>query len=127
MTSWGGARPPYAELEWIGNAKRELLEFPRPVIHRIGNALEQLQRGASPRLEARPMQSIGSGVFELKDADERGWYRVIYLAVVDEVIYVLHCFEKSGRKTDRRNLETAKTRLSVAKRRIQERRHDATQ
>lgn len=60
----------------------------------------------------RPMPSIGPKVFELKDGDEATWYRLIYLAEIGNVIYVLHCFEKEGTKTPRKDLKTAKKRLS---------------
>lgn len=30
--------------------------------------------------QTRNMSSIGAGVYELKEADERAWYRVIYLS-----------------------------------------------
>ena len=70
------------------------------------------------------MHSIGSGVYELKDADERAWYRVIYWSI-DNEIYVLHCFEKRSRKTDRRDLRIAEERLSKVLGRIKERKKDA--
>ena len=66
------------------------------------------------------MKSIGPGVYELKDADERTWYRVIYLAKIRNVIHVLHCFEKDSRKTDRRDIETAKRRLKAVQQRVHE-------
>jgi len=50
------------------------------------------------------MRSIGPGVFELHDQDERAWYRVIYLSRVRDVIHVLYCFEKRTRQTPRRKL-----------------------
>lgn len=59
------------------------------------------------------MGSIGKGVWELKDSDERTWYRVIYLARIENKIHVLHCFEKSSRKTDRRDIEVARGRLQA--------------
>lgn len=68
------------------------------------------------------MSSIGPGVYELKEADERTWYRAIYLSKVGNVIYVLHCFEKDSRKTDRRDLEVASQRLKLVRKRIQEQR-----
>lgn len=71
------------------------------------------------------MESIGPGVYELKEADERTWYRVIYLSKIDDVIYVLHCFQKQSRKTDRRDLMIAKERLSRVQRRIEEQRRNA--
>jgi len=60
----------------------------------------------------RPMSSIGPKVYELKDGDEKAWYRLIYLSEINNVIYVLHCFEKQGSRTPRRDLKTAKKRLS---------------
>jgi phage-related protein len=66
------------------------------------------------------MQSIGAGVFELKEADERTWYRTIYLSKVGNAIYVLHCFEKDSRKTDRRDIEVARNRLKIVGQRLQE-------
>jgi phage-related protein len=57
------------------------------------------------------LESVGKNVWELKTADERIWYRVIYLTRIGDALYVLHAFEKSSRKTDRRDLEIAKSRL----------------
>ena len=68
------------------------------------------------------MASIGAGVFELKEADERTWYRTIYLSRAGNVIHVLHCFEKDSRKTDRRDIEVAKSRLKNVKQRLVEQR-----
>lgn len=61
------------------------------------------------------MTSVGPGVFELKDQDERTWYRVMYLAQVMGVIYVLHCFEKDTNRTSKQDLETAEKRLKEVK------------
>jgi phage-related protein len=58
------------------------------------------------------MSSVGKGVWELKEADARSWYRVMYLTRVENVIHILHCFEKDSRKTDRRDIEAARTRLA---------------
>lgn len=60
----------------------------------------------------RPMPSIGRKVYELKDGDEKTWYRLIYQSEIDNVIYVLHCFEKQGARTPKNELKTAKKRLS---------------
>ena len=78
-----------------------------------------LQRGKQPA-NSKPMTSIGSGVFELKEADERAWYRVIYLAKIEDTVYVLHSFEKQSAKTSRNDLETAEIRLKRVLMRIRE-------
>jgi phage-related protein len=71
------------------------------------------------------MQSIGQGVFELKAADDAAWYRIIYLARIEDTIYVLDSFIKKSRKTEKNDLNRARTRLSQVRRRIQEERSDA--
>jgi len=71
------------------------------------------------------MQSIGKGVFELKDSDDKTWYRLIYLARINDVIYVLDCFEKDTAKTEKKDLKRAKTQLSNVKRRLMEERKNA--
>jgi phage-related protein len=64
-------------------------------------------------------------VFELRDQDERAWYRVVYLSRINDVIYVLHCFEKESREMPRKNSERAKQRLKAVKARLaEEKRHE---
>lgn len=120
----GGVRKPTthkpAEIHWEGDSREVLTGFPAPIRADLGFSLWQLQQGEMPASAARRMESVGSGVWELKEQDDRKWYRVIYLATIDHVIYVLHCFEKQSRKTDRRDLETAKERLARVRQRLQQ-------
>jgi phage-related protein len=109
-----------AEVHFEGDSLEVLSAFPSEVKQSLGFALRQLQLGQEPTCQTRSMSSIGRGVFELKEADERTWYRAIYLSKVENVIYVLHCFEKDGRKTDRRDIEVASQRLKLVRQRIQE-------
>lgn len=64
------------------------------------------------------MKSIGQGVWELKEADDRTWYRIMYLSKVNDIIHILHCFEKDSRKTDQRDLRIARDRLSKVQQRL---------
>ena len=66
------------------------------------------------------MPSIAAGVFELKDADESKWYRLVYLARMQDTIYVLHCFTKNTAKTERRDLATAVQRFKQVQQRLRE-------
>ena len=100
-----------AQIHWVGDAKDVLSAFPQEVKSVFGYSLRRLQKGLLPDCDARRMESVGKGVWELKTADERTWYRVIYLTRIGDDLYVLHSFEKSSRKTDRRDLEIAKSRL----------------
>ena len=114
-----------AEIHWEGNSKDVLASFPEQVRGDLGFALYELQQGKQPSIETRRMESIGAGVYELKERDERAWYRVTFLSKVDDVIYVLHCFEKQSRKTDQRDLKIAKERLSRVRKRMEEKRKHA--
>lgn len=101
----------FAQIHWIGDSKQTLSAFPLEVKGVFGYSLRRLQKGLVPDCDARRMESIGKGVWELKTADERTWYRVIYLTRIGDALYVLHAFEKNSRKTDRRDLEIATSRL----------------
>jgi len=105
----------------LGGRLQEILStFPREVKLSLGYSLRRLQNEGVPVCETRSMPSIGKGVWELKESDERTWYRVVYLSRIRNVIYVLHCFEKESRKTDKRDIATARSRLKQVLKRIQE-------
>jgi phage-related protein len=79
-----------------------------------------MQEGKTAVLPVRPMPSIAAGVFELKDSDESKWYRLVYLARVEDTIYVLHCFTKNTSKTEKRDLATAEQRWKQVQQRLRE-------
>lgn len=112
-------RPKNAAVVWEGDSREVLQAFPEGVRQNLGFQLWQLQQGARPT-DYRPLPSIGTGVFELRDQDERAWYRVVYLSRINDVIHVLHCFEKKSREMPRRDFERAKQRLKAVKARLAE-------
>jgi phage-related protein len=112
-------RPHYAAVVWEGDSKGVLQAFPDHVRQNLGFQLWQLQQGERPS-DFRPLPSIGAGVFELRDQDERAWYRVVYLSRINGVVYVLHCFEKKSREMPRREFEKAKQRFKALKTRLAE-------
>jgi len=113
-----------AQIHWEGDSREVLGGFPHDIRADLGFSLWQLQNGQAPTSASRRMGSIGPGVWELKEQDERAWYRVLYLSRIDDVIFVLHCFEKDSRKTDRRDLDIARTRLIEVRKRIQRQRKE---
>lgn len=117
-------KPNYATVVWEGDSREILSAFPEGVKQNLGFELWRLQQGERP-IDYRPLPSIGTGVFELRDQDQRGWYRVVYLSRINDVIYVLHCFEKKSREMPRRDFEKAKQRLKAVRARLtQEKRHE---
>jgi phage-related protein len=99
-----------AEVVWLGDAREVLRAFPSEVQQDLGYALYRVQLGQLPP-DSKPMKTVGPGVYELRDQDERAWYRVFYLKKIAGVIYVLHCFEKRTAQTEQKDIQVAKERL----------------
>jgi len=118
MTKTERSQP--ADISWEGNSKEVLSSFPSDIKTAFGFSLRQIQNGRLPVCDKRPLPSIGKGVWELKEGDERTWYRLVYLTVIDNTVYILHCFEKDSRKTDSRDRELISSRLGMVKQRLRE-------
>lgn len=58
------------------------------------------------------MPSVGAGVQEIRVRDERGAYRVSYVAKFEEAVYVLHVFQKRSQKTAQPDLDLGKSRYA---------------
>lgn len=58
------------------------------------------------------MPTVGPGVQEIRVRDERGAYRVFYVAKFEEAVYVLHVFQKHSQKTAEPDLELGKSRYA---------------
>lgn len=117
----------FAEISWEGDSRQVVRGWPKPIREDFGVALAEMQEGRPAALAVRPMPSIARGVFELKDADERKWYRMIYLARVKDTIFVLHCFEKDTTKTEKRDLDTALRRWKLVQLRLRKEYKDEKQ
>ena len=120
-----GENPRVATIEWEGDSWDILKSWPKSIRLDFGISLREMQQGRSPKLNARTMQSIGEGVFELKDSDESAWYRMIYLARKNDVIFVLDCFEKDSRKTEKHDIKRATARFKQVRQRLMEERRNA--
>jgi phage-related protein len=102
--------PSLAEVVWLGDSLEVLRGFPSAIQGDLGYALERVQRGQMPP-DSKPMRTVGPGVYELRDQDERAWYRVFYLKKIADVVYVLHSFEKRTAQTEQKDLKVAQERL----------------
>jgi phage-related protein len=56
------------------------------------------------------VREVGAGVYELREQDQKAWYRLLYVRRED-AIQVLHCFEKRSNAIEQKDIETAKARL----------------
>ena len=76
-----------------------------------GYQLNQIQLGFEPS-DWKPMNNIGPSVREIR-IHSNGEFRVIYITKLHETVYVLHAFQKKARKTPKKDLDLARTRLKL--------------
>ncbi len=113
-----------AKICWEGNSLEIVKSFPKTIRQELGLDIRRLQQGTMPK-DSRPMKSIGQGVFELRQRDSNGWYRLVYLSRVRNTLYMLHGFTKKSAKTSRRDIATATSRLKDVRARIAEEKKNA--
>ncbi|PZO58296.1 MAG: hypothetical protein DCF15_05755 [Phormidesmis priestleyi] len=96
------------QIYWIGSSKGDLSSFPREAKRKAGFQIRAIQRGQKPT-DFKPMPTIGKGAEEIRiwtgDA-----YRVFYVSRFEEVVYVLHAFQKKTQKTSKRDIELGQKR-----------------
>ncbi|HEY7087039.1 MAG TPA: type II toxin-antitoxin system RelE/ParE family toxin [Tepidisphaeraceae bacterium] len=97
-------------IAFLGGSLDDLRGFPEDARRQAGYQLDRVQRGLDPD-DWRPMPSIGAGVREIRVRERAGAFRVIYVATFEDVVYVLHAFQKKSRQTAKRDLELAAMRL----------------
>jgi phage-related protein len=100
---------------FLGGSLKTLRGFPVGVRQDVGYQLDKLQRGLAVD-DWRPMPSIGAGVEELRIWSDAGTFRVIYIARLEEAVYVLHAFQKKTPATSPRDLELARSRFADLRR-----------
>ena len=93
---------------WIGSARDDLRAFPEEARYKAGVRLRAVQRGEAP-LDFKPMPTVGKGAFEIRIRTDAA-YRLFYVAKFDEVIYVLHAFQKKTQKTSKRDIQLGQRR-----------------
>ncbi len=97
-------------LEFLGDSLEQLRDFPETARKEAGVQLHKVQQGIEPS-DWKPMTSVGHGVREIRIRDEAGIFRVLYIAKIEETVYVLHAFQKKTQQTAKRDLDLAATRL----------------
>jgi phage-related protein len=96
----------------LHQCQKEISEFPEEIRGDLADALARLNEGLTLSMPlSRPMPSIGQGVHELRFRDRACIYRVIYVLLGDDSIYLIHAFMKKTSQTAKRNIDLAKKRL----------------
>src|ERR1035441_7518518 len=81
------------QMRWVGSAYDDLLAFPKDARKEAGFQLGKVQAGLDPA-DWKPCDDAGAGTREIRIKEASGIYRVLYVAKLEEAIYVLHCFQK---------------------------------
>jgi phage-related protein len=97
-------------IAFLGGSLDDLRGFPADARREAGYQLDRVQRGLDPD-DWRPMPSIGAGVREIRVRERGGAFRVIYVATLADMVYVLHAFQKRTRQTAKRDVDLAASRL----------------
>ena len=92
-------------LQWLGSSRIDVRGFPRDARRLAGFQLRRVQQGLDPT-DWKAMRAIGRGVREIRIHSGLE-HRVVYVAKFWEAIYVLHAFEKRGRKTAKHDVDLA--------------------
>ncbi len=98
------------ELVFLGDSLERLREFPETARKEAGVQLHKVQQGFEPS-DWKPMTTVGQGVREIRIREDAGAFRVLYIAKIGEVVYVLHSFQKKTQQTAKRDLDLAAARL----------------
>ncbi len=101
---------PSKPIEFLGDSLNRLREFPLYAKRDAGFQLDKVEHGLEPD-DWKPMTAIGSGVKEIRIRDVSGVFRVIYLAKLEDAVYVLHCFQKKTQETSQQDIDIAKQRF----------------
>ncbi|MFH0787341.1 MAG: type II toxin-antitoxin system RelE/ParE family toxin [Pseudomonadota bacterium] len=96
-------------LNFIGTSLEDLRNFPDEARRAAGFELYAVQCGLEPS-DWRPMPAIGLGVKEIR-LHVLGEWRIIFVAKFKDAVYVLHSFQKKGRKTSQKDVDLARKRV----------------
>jgi phage-related protein len=100
-------------ISWIKAALRDFEKFPDEVRTTCLTALTIAAEGGKADV-AKPMQGLGSGVFEIALPFRGDAFRLVYAVQLDEDVWVVHVFQKKstrGIKTPKHEVDLIKDRL----------------
>jgi len=109
--------PTIRPVEWLGDSKENVQNFPKDVQKKMGDEIQIFQFGKMPR-KAKPFKGVGSGVFEIAIRHDRDAYRSVLAVKLGETIYILHAFQKKskhGIATPKQDVDLVKQRYNRAR------------
>ncbi len=101
------------EVRWVKAARRAFEDFPQAARDSASDALLLVANGEKPEI-AKPLQGLGSGVWELVLKTRGDAFRVVYALQIGDEIWVIHAFQKkskSGIATPKHEIDVVRERL----------------
>lgn len=101
----------------MGSSRGDLTAMPDAVRKDFGGALHAVQEGRSPE-QAKPLKGKIKGATQLSEDHDGDTYRAVYTVELEDVVYVLHCFQKkskSGIATPQADIDLIERRLKDAR------------
>jgi phage-related protein len=99
-------------VEFLGDALDALRSFPAQARRATGFQVDRVQRELEPD-DWKPLLTVGKGVKEIRIWDEAGTFRVVYVAKLEDAVYVLHCFQKKTQRTSKADIDLATDRYKT--------------
>ncbi len=101
------------KINWVKSALKDFLDFPAVVQDRASAALTFIAEGATPDI-AKPLNGLGSGIWELAIRSHGDAFRVVYALQLGDDIWVVHAFQKKSKK----GIATPKPDIDLVRERI---------
>ena len=108
-------------ISWIRAARKDFDAFPFGAQEKCLSALNVAAEGGKS-LYAKPLNELGSGVFEVALPHQGNAFRVVYAVRMGESLWVVHAFQKKstqGIKTPKHEIDLIKDRLKRLKESLQ--------
>lgn len=100
------------EAIFLGDSLKVIRNFPDDPRGQIGHEIDILQNGGTPP-SAKPMKTVGKGVWELTDQDADGQYRAFYFVEHLGDVIILHAFQKKDQETPESEKAIARSRYKA--------------
>jgi phage-related protein len=104
-------------LLWVASSKRDFDKMPDDVTDDFGHWLYLVQKGKNPK-SAKPLSGFGgANVMEFSKDCPDSTFRTVYTAKFEDVIIVLHAFQKKSNKkieTPKQEVELIRSRIKLA-------------
>jgi phage-related protein len=86
----------FRQVDWLGDSRKTVKGWPKKVRSDVGDDLAVVQLGQYPD-GCEPLSDVGKDVHAIRVRVGKEQYRVLWIAKLSDVIYVLHAFHKKSK------------------------------